>query len=511
MITKNLTSLLDTMNGLLSTNKENKGIKGSHILMMACFLLLMNACKKFEGFQTDPNRTTQATPDLILSTVEQQAFNNISTGVGLAARQLVNVEAVAPEQYYNWLRADFERYNNLRQVRKMEQEAQRTEKASYAPLTLFFKAWNLYELTLTFGDIPYSEAVQGDDNVFQPKYDTQEQVFIQLLDDLEQANNLLTADMEAVDGDLVYHGDMLKWKKAVNAFMLKILMTLSHKEPHETLRIRERFAAIVGDPLSHPLFENNSDNLALPYYDIAGNRYPYFNNNGIQTAIYMEKTFVDLLKDLQDPRLFRFAAPARSLVNTYGENDPRSYDGVLGSAPNNDNAAQVVTGRISNINRRYYADAVNEPALGLGFAEQQFILAEAVVRGWISGDALAYYRSGVEAAMLFSDIARPSIEDYLAQDQLTSLADGKEVEQIITQKYIASFMMPGWHAFYEQRRTGFPVFDLSGGAVLNGGRVPKRWMYPEDELRLNTVNVEEAIARQYPNGDNINGEMWLIK
>jgi len=494
----------------VGTQKMINMKKNSLFALIMCAALL-TACKKFDDFQTDPNRTTQSTPDLLLSTIEQQALNNISTGVGLASRQLVNVEGVANEQYYNWLRADFGRYNYLRQVYKMEQEAERTGKTNYQPLALFFKAWNLYELTMTFGDIPYSEAIRGDGDIFQPKYDTQEQVFLQLLEDLERANSLLSADVESVAGDLLYGGDMLKWKKAVNVFMLKILISLSRKESHAVLRVRERFAAIVADPQNHPIFANNGDHLALPYYDVAQNRYPYFNNNGIQTAIYMEKTFVDLLKETRDPRLFRFAAPARSLVNQYGENDIRSYNGVLGSAPNNDNAAQVVTGRISNINRRYYADAVNEPALGLGYAEQQFILAEGVIRGWIGGDALAYYRSGVEASMLFTNVPEEAIDTYLATGPMQSLPAGEEIKAIITQKYIASFMLPGWHSFYEQRRTGFPTFDVSGGAVLNGGRIPKRWMYPEEELRLNATNVEEAITRQYPNGDNINGEMWLIK
>lgn len=481
------------------------------ILSLACFMLSMGACKKFEDFQTDPNRTTLATPDLILSTVEQQALKNISLGAGMASRQLVNVESVSQEQYYNWLRSGFDRYNNLRQVYKMSQEAERTGKPSYMPLALFFKCWHMFELTMTFGDIPYSEALQGDNDVFQPKYDTQQQVFLQILNDLEQANSLLSNEMNKVDGDLIYQGNMRKWKQAVNAFTLKVLMTLSNKENDDALNIRQRFTKIVNDPANYPLFESNTDNLALPYYDIVNNRYPYYNNNGIQTANYMEKTFVDLLKSLQDPRLFRYAAPARALVNEYGANDFRSYNGVLGSAPNNDNAAQVVTGRISNIHNRYYDEPINEPALGLSFAEQQFILAEAVVRGWINGNATSFYREGVQAALAFTAVPQVRIDAYLAQSALQQLTPGAEIKEIITQKYIASFMLPGWGAFYEQRRTGFPTFDVSGGAVLNNGRVPKRWMYPADEVQNNQVNVTAAIDRQYPAGDNINGEMWLIK
>lgn len=486
-------------------------MRTKHFFAFIVIFSSLNACKKFDDFQTDPNRTTQATPDLLLSTVQQQAFNQIELDAALASRQLVNTESVSPFQYYNWLRRDFGRYNNLRQVSKMQTEAVRLNKSSYLPLAIFFKCWNLYELTMIFGDIPYSEAAQGDEAVFSPSYDSQQLVFKQLLEDLDQANSMISNSMESVSGDLIYGGDMWRWKKAINTFTLRVLLTLSDKTNDPSLQVRERFAKIIADPTNYPVLESNLDNLALPYYDIVNNRYPYFNNNGIQTANYMEKTFVDLLKASEDPRLFRYAAPARSLVGTYGANDVRSYNGVLGSAPNNENAAAVVTGRISNINSRYYNNPVNEAALGLGFAEQQFILAEGVLRGWIPGDALTYYRTGIRASMEDRQVPEVAINAYLAKNDQQQLPAIEPLRAVITQKYIASFMLPGWNAFFEHRRTGFPTFDVSGGAVLNNGLVPKRWMYPQDELTNNTTHVSEAIARQYPDGDHINGEMWLIK
>lgn len=482
------------------------------ILSLMCFVLLgFSACKKFEDFQIDPNRTTQATPDLVFSSVQQQAFNRISVGAAMASRQLVNVESVSSEQYYNWLRGSFNDYGNLRQVYKMNQEAERLGKTSYLPLAVFFKCWYLYDLTLTFGDIPYSEALQGDNQQFQPKYDTQQAVFLQMLNELDQANAMIAKDMEPVSGDLIYGGDLQQWKKVINTFTLKVLMTLSAKVNDPSLNVAARFAKIVNDPTTYPVFTDNSDNLSLPYYDIVNNRYPYYNNNGIQTANYMEKTFVDLLKGLKDPRLFRYAAPARALVNQYGAEDFRAYEGVLGSAPNNENAAQVVTGRVSNINSRYYNNPTNEPALGLGFSELQFLLAEAAVRGWIAGNAVAFYQAGIQASLAFAKVPETDINTYLAQESLQQLTPGNEIKEIVTQKYIASFMLPSWNAFYEQRRTGFPIFDVSGGAVLNNGKVPKRWMYPEDELRNNADNLAAAVSRQYPEGDHINGVMWLLQ
>jgi hypothetical protein len=72
-------------------------------------------------------------------------------------------------------------------------------------------------------------------------------------------------------------------------------------------------------------------------------------------------------------------------------------------------------------------------------------------------------------------------------------------------------MNNGWQPFFEQRRTGFPEFETRGAGILNGGKVPVRWMYPTDEYNNNTINVENAVKNQYPGGDNINGLMWLIQ
>ena len=82
---------------------------------------------------------------------------------------------------------------------------------------------------------------------------------------------------------------------------------------------------------------------------------------------------------------------------------------------------------------------------------------------------------------------------------------------IITQKYIASFMNSGFELFYTNRRTGFPEFKTDGGGVFNNEMIPTRWMYPQSEIDYNQDNLNEAIDRQYPEGDNINGVMWLIK
>lgn len=478
-------------------------------LLITGMVIIQSGCKKFSDFQTDPNKSTVATPDLLLNTIEQNAFQSTDLGAALASRQMVFTDAVNLQQYYGWSRAGFNIYGSLRQVLKMEQAAAAQNKPEYLPLIKFFRAWYFLQITQTFGDIPYSQALKGDEGMNMPVYDKQEDIYLNILNELKAANGLITSGTTAVQGDIVYNGNMQQWKRAINALSLRVLMSLSIKESNAKIDVKKRFAEIVNNPSDYPLYTSNDDNAALKFYDLQGNRYPYFNNNDLQTTDYMEETFVDLLKSLKDVRLFSFADKASKFASLPAD-DFNAYGGARGSAPVNENNSRTIAGEVSKINPRFYNNPINEPSIALGYAELQFILAEGVVRGWISGNANDYYEKGVRASMNFYHIDPTVTDTYLAQNTV-KISGTNALQQILTQKYIASFMNSGWQIFYEQRRIGIPEFDVSGAGVLNNKKIPKRWMYPESELRLNEQHVAEAINSQYPEGDNINGVMWSIK
>lgn len=482
-------------------------MKSTYITLSLLALLSLASCSKFEDFQVDPNRTTQASPDLLLTTIERLAFNEVNIGAALASRQVAYTDGVSDQQYYGWQRGSYSDYSNLRQVVRMEKEAARVGKPAYQALAKFFRAWFGIQLTLTFGDIPFSEALKGDESLYTAAYDTQESVFRQSLDLLEEANAMLSTIEEPLQGDVVYNGNILKWRKLVNSYTLRVLMTLSSKET--ALDVKQRVAAIVSDPGKYPLFTGNADNAQLVFHDIQGNRYPQYNDNSMQTAYYMEQSFVDTLRKLQDPRLFRFAARAPKYA-ALAETDFNAYGGLKGSAPITENTERVVAGEASKLHPRFYTDPVNEASVAMGYPELQFLLAEAVQRGWISGNADTYYREGIRANMQFYEVPTATIDAYLASP-LVALQPGNELADILLQKYIASFMQGGWQPFFEQRRTGYPAFDVNGAGMLNDSRIPKRWMYPEVELQLNRASVAAAIERQFPSGDDVNGAMWLLK
>jgi hypothetical protein len=487
-------------------------------LFIVLLVTILSSCNKFEDYQINPNNPTIADPSLLLPAIERNAFSTISADAALASRYLVYTQGASNSQYYGWQRSGMG-YSNISQVVKMEQEAARVGKLNYRYIGKFFRSYFVVGMTQTFGDIPYSKMMQSiannnvtDTLAIRPVYDKQEDVYIGVLNDLKIASDSLSATEVAIGGDLVYGGSIDKWKRLINSFTLRVLMSLSKKESVASLNIKQRFNEIVSNPAKYPLLAGNADNGKFTYFNITGNQYPYFNNNSMKTDYYLDSTFARILRNLQDPRLFVFgkAKPSATLPAT----DFNAYDGLLGSAALAYNTAKRGAGNASQIHDRYAYEAINEPSLLMGYAELQFILAEAVVRNWITGNANSYYTNGIRASMNFSNFnnaySETTMNNYLAQPVI-ALQAGKEIEQIITQKYISMFMNTGWQPFYEQRRTGFPAFETSGAGILNGGKIPKRWMYPTDEYNNNRVNVEQAVRTQYASVDDINGVMWILQ
>jgi hypothetical protein len=478
-------------------------------MILGLVLLFQVSCQDYDEFQNDPNSTIQANPGLLLTNIEVSTLNSIDLNASLASRHLVNVNLVEDAQYYGWDRASFGFYNTLRQVKKMEEEAENFNNQNFTAIAQFFEAFIYEQITRQFGDIPQSEAMQAEAEVFQPAYDPQEEVYLTIFDLLESANALIDVNGPAINGDVVFDGDLLKWKKLINSFHLRVLMSLSVRETDPNLNLPTRFSSIFSNPGIYPIMESTEDNSRYTYSEETGNVYPFWRNASVTTSYILEESFVERLKNFSDPRLFEMAAPDNNSVN----DSPLTFDsftGLLGSAPLNENVARLSSGEGSPLNRRYVEDAEVEVNLSLGFAELNFILAEAAHRSWISADAADYYEQGIRASMAYYKIDESLTQDYLEQPVISYQA-ASGLEQILTQKHTAMFLNSGWEPFYDNRRTGFPVFNVDGGGIINTEGVPKRWMYPFSEINQNVDNLETAIQRQFPEGDNINAVMWSIR
>lgn len=160
------------------------------------------------------------------------------------------------------------------------------------------------------------------------------------------------------------------------------------------------------------------------------------------------------------------------------------------------------------------------------YAEQQLILAEARVLGWIStGTAEGYYQSGVKAALghLMATassyahgmaINQSYIDNYFTGEAAFKATAADQLKQIWIQRYFLNFMQDPIQTYYEYRRTGYPEFPINPATSLNENKkdaIPVRWLYPGTESTYNRDNLLEALNRQYGGVDEVNKVMWLLQ
>jgi Starch-binding associating with outer membrane len=474
--------------------------------MLLLGALFFCSCKKHSDFQTDPNQPSTATPALLLTNICINVFKTDPTGPAFASRQLTYYERGNSAVDYSWTGGSFDNFNILRQVMRMDSLASQTGQQNHRGLAKFFRAVLFSQLTEIFGDIPYSNALGGLSGNFKPVYDKQEDVYKGVLQELEDANTLLNTSNGTVTGDIIYGGDAGKWKKMVNAFKLRLLIHLSKKETNTNLNIKTQFQNIIGNPAKYPLMSGSADNAQLAFNTSAtDNYYPTFGSLSVTTAVSVEKGMATILKNRNDPRLFSFAEPfPGGTAGVFAD-----YTGVDAGQTVADQ--QTASSNASRVNRRFVNDKVNEPLIFLGYPEQEFLIAEAISRNWITGAGTTaqHYANGVTASLKSYSISDADIAVYLSGPNV-AFVPANAIPLIITQKYIALFMHSGWEAFFEQRRTGIPSLSVGPG-TSNNQKVPKRWLYPQSEYDSNIANVNAAVQNQYSGNDNVNAVMWLLQ
>ena len=266
------------------------------------------------------------------------------------------------------------------------------------------------------------------------------------------------------------------------------------------------------------------------YSNKAGQLYPfYYTQNKHSDYLMMSSVIIDNLKKFNDYRMFYYASPAKAQTDK-GIKDSE-WDAYLSIDPSDSYSNISVLygkGEFCLANLRYTRVPEGEPLMRLSYAEQNFILAEGAVRGWISEDASTYYKKGIEASMNFiadntpdkeeythgRTITQEYIQEYLAQPVIQLSGDKeKDLEMILLQRYLASFLQHPYDAYYDYRRTGYPVLPINPNTNLNTekDKIPTRWMYPEAEFSYNPDNANEAVQRQYNGSDDVNKLMWILQ
>lgn len=511
-----------------------------YTLLLSILISISSGCSKFEAINTNPNSTTEVNSAMLAtSMILSITRSDISTTKAfmqpfLLGKYLTWGEGQEGFQYNRLNRTDFDRITVLRNITPMENYATSDAlRKSYQALGHFVRAWQFFISTMQVGDIPYTEAVKGESaGILQPKYDTQKTVFLGILDELDQANALF-AQGATFEGDPIFAGSTEKWRRLTNSFELHVLMNLYKKTTDADLKVIDRFKDIVANRL---LMRDYNDNFALAYNATAGQNYPWSDvpagsGNSFVKSNYtmLSNVLLDPLKVTNDKRLFYYAKPSAIKITAgVSQSDKAAYPGVEPS----DAFSALQTIRVgkdyADINNRYTNLVNAEPVGVFNYWDLQFILAEATLRGWISGTAAqTYYANGIKSSMTFIAANTPDLADYHhnmkmdatyidafpATVALAGTTD-QQIGQVITQKYVASFLQGNkYQSWFENRRTGYPVFKLNTSTNLNtpSTSLPLRWMYPSNELSYNSVNLAAAIASQFGGNDDNNQIMWLLK
>ncbi|WP_436809217.1 SusD/RagB family nutrient-binding outer membrane lipoprotein [Chryseobacterium sp. DT-3] len=479
-------------------------------------LLILTSCETdLDKINENPNDQASVDPKVLLTYVSKDAFQ-VNGDNMYASRMMIGTDGENTYQYMKWNDASFDVYTKgLLNTVKMMQEAEKINNKNYAAIGKFYRAYYFFNLSLKFGSIPYTEAAKGESGITQPKYDSQETVMAGILSELKEANDLINTS-DKIEGDIIYNGDASKWKKLINSFRLKILISMSKKSTLGSYNVATEFASIAG---SQPLMTSISDNGELKFADAADSRYTMFNSSGYGSSLYMADYFINLFKARQDPRLFTFAAQTTGAKEAGKPlTDFTGYNGGNPTSSYSDNAALITAKNISKVNDRFYKDPTNEPSSVLSYPELEFILAEAAARGWISGSAKTHYDSAIKASFSFYQayVKNPGqyfsgfdVNQYLATP-LVIYSDAApletRLEKIMTQKYMTMFHQSQWTSYYDYLRTGYPNYPLQAGVSA-----PFRFRYPQAEYSYNSTNLKAALDAQYGGNDNINSKPWWLQ
>ena len=498
-------------------------IKAIGMAMLCAFIL--TSCDslddKFAEMNVNPTQASQISPEFKLTNIQLrisgERYENWRTNLIYSSTMMQHFATLpgywAGDKYTyigSYSAAMWDRYypNIAKNIEDLLiQTAEDPDGGNRNAIVRIVRVLMYHRLTDLYGDVPYSEAGKGFiEGITQPKYDTQQFIYNDMLNELEQAAAALTPGAPSFgDGDLMYGGDVDKWRKFAYSMMLRLGMRLVKVDPSAAQSWVQK--AIAGGVMT------SNDDIAFVPHDPAGWR----NGNGLvftaDGSPRLSKFFVDWMVSKGDPRLFVYGqtpvagAPPVGMPNG---KDVQTIEEDPSWVPCADD------GSVSPCEMDVYMvpnDVIkgeDDPMFFMTYAEVELLLAEAAVRGWHTGDPATHYENGVRAAMQYlamygaaAQIAEADIDAYLAANPF----DPANAMQQINEQIWAAVLLNEYEAFANWRRTGYPeLVPVNYPGNVTGGTIPRRLRYNEGEAVANPSAYAQAIASQGP--DEFTTRVW---
>ncbi len=446
--------------------------------------LMVSSCNKFDDINDNPDAPTQPAAQFLLTEVLYQSGDQTTTNGFVNTAPMMqyfgqddfnDIDHYNIQSNYPLWTSNYKLIGNLNDI--LDDSRNNTSIKAVAKI---MKAFIGAQLTDLYGPVPFSEA--GYANNTTPKYDQQQDVYTGengVLALLEQAVSELKTSNGQVSGDIMFNGNKDKWIKFAHALQVKYLLRIAHVYPQGNSILQS--LADGGE-----LFMGNDDNALIPYGLEPNHWYLSKERSGSYKLLRITTTILNILQDRDDPRLMFYYAP----------NDQNNFVPI-------EPGSNVRDGNYTGLQDDNYRA---QDALDMVFATyfgQEFALAEAIKRGYITGDAQLHYENGVKAAFEYRNVDLPT-------DYLTTESKGKwnsSLERILTQKYISNNTI-GFEGWLDYKRTGFPNLPPALNNE-NGGEIPMRFKYPSEESFANAVNYNSAI--NWIGQNNYDSRSWWEK
>jgi hypothetical protein len=483
-------------------------MKNKFLYILSASVILFGACKKgYLDINDNPNASTSASSALVLTgalntTAAATTGNSIFyTFAGQWMNYWATTGGVSgwfEERTYNftsswggstvlWANA----YDNLEDYYYLENKARSEGKDFYVAIAKTMKAWDYGYLVDFYGNIPYSQALQSTAFI-TPKYDKAQDVYDDLVKQLDSAATLfknVTVPNPDKNYDIFTKGDPLAWGRFANTLKLRMLMRQSEIPGRDTY-IRAEIAKITANGMGYigtgQSIKNNPG-----YLNSTGKQNPFYANFGYTIAAektaangrnyYLASDYgMNFLADNDDPRLGKLYTTINDGAGTTYASLP--FGGEPGNTDTKTNISAIGFGLIKAPTQDQYI---------MTDFESLFIQAEMAQRGYISGDAKAFYQSAVAANFLYLGLSQAEADAYLADQAVANWdTNTDKIALIIKQKWAAMNGSNDIEPWSDYRRLELPAdMPISRASGVTTRKIPVRMLYPQNEYSYNATNV----------------------
>lgn len=464
--------------------------------LFALVLLGFAACDDFGDIDIDPNNPTRVEPATLLTNAQRTVSDVVGSALGvLYAQHMAEITYTEDSRYQSIQASHWGWYNgalqDLQRIITLNTDPDTRAAASISgpnenqiAAAKIMQLYFMHFLTDRWGPLPWSQALQAEEGLITPTFDSQEAIYDAIFQGLGEAIAMIDESAGGISGDFILGGDMAKWKQFANTIRMVAALRIADVNPSKAES--EYNAAISGGVLTETLF--------YPYLSETANQNPWYGRFITRSDYALSEIFVNNLKDFSDPRLESFADPA----STAGLGIVGMPYGLANSEFNPENVSFPSS---------TYVKAQNAPIAIYSLAQIKFSMAEAAARGWTSEDAETLYQEAIMASWAQWGVGSADFDAYYAQPNVAYSADAWK-EKIGYQKWVALYLQ-GYEAWAEYRRLDEPnQYLIVPEEPFNpSGQIPMRNIYANDIENLNPAGYDEAL-RLLGGSDSDGTKLW---